>query len=154
MPAPRGLPRLRVRQARHLLDSDVTVWRHGQVGERLVYVLRQNRPRRYETGSSRIIYIGTTGKGIDRVLGSLAFRTREVAGEWGVTDIDVKLVASTPRQRVKSWHKLERAFLLKFVDLYGETPLCNSTGHKMRRTDEFRYFAENTIEARLRQLER
>lgn len=147
------MPRLRVHQIRHFLESDVRVWRDGKKREALVYVLRQNRLHQYPEGRSRVIYIGTTHRGIDRILASLAYRTRQVVKKHGVKAIDVQLVTCTPRQNVRSWRKLENAFLLKFKDLYGDIPYCNANGHGLREVDEFALFSEATIGARLRELE-
>jgi len=51
----------------------------------------------------------------------------------------------TPRRRVRTWHKLERALLLQFRDLFGRVPICNTHGQQMVETDEFYYFARARV---------
>ena len=45
-----------------------------------------------------------------------------------LSDFTVHVVTCTPRQKVKSWHKLERALILTFKDLFGAVPKCNVQG--------------------------
>jgi hypothetical protein len=96
---------------------------------RLVYIIRVPKMREYPKGRSRIVYIGTTKTGFQRVAQSAAFRSDEILRLHGVDHFEVRFVTCTPRQHVKTWHKLERALLLSFKDRYGSLPHCN-TQHK------------------------
>ena len=109
---------------------------------KLVYLLIADKRLSYECGKSRIAYIGTTRKGTARLTQSVAARADDILGLRGVYSFHVRIVTCRPRQRVKTWLKLERALLLMFKETYGEVPLCNSHGKNMKRTDEFVYFAE------------
>ena len=43
-------------------------------GNKMVYMLVQDRKHTYRTGRSRVVYIGTTRNGRDRIAQSAAFR--------------------------------------------------------------------------------
>jgi hypothetical protein len=53
---------------------------------------------------------------------------------------------------VKTWRKLERAFLLEFRHRYGGVPRCNAQVNRMREKDEFRYFRRKRIRAVIEEL--
>jgi len=112
---------------------------------RLVYVLVADKPQRYREGRSRIVYIGTTKKGVARVAQSAAARAEEILSLHGVRAFEARIVTCSPRQNVATWRKLERALLLGFRERFGQVPRCNSHGKKMRVTDEFGYFAKKRI---------
>ncbi len=114
--------------------------------QKLVYFIVADKRLEYEDGRSRIAYIGTTKTGVTRVAQSAAARTEDVFGQRGVLEFHTRIITCKPRQRVKTWHKLERACLLVFRERFGEVPLCNSQGNKMKETDEFSYFARSRIE--------
>lgn len=109
---------------------------------KLVYLLIADKRLRYEGGKSRIAYIGTTKKGKDRLTQSVAGRADDILGTRGVYSFHVRVVTCRPRQKVKTWIKLERALLIMFKEMFGAVPTCNSHGKNMKRTDEFSYFAE------------
>jgi hypothetical protein len=108
---------------------------------KLVYVLIADKRLKYKLGKSRIAYIGTTKNGSARIAQSLAFRAEEVLSIRGVRSFHARVVTCNPRRRVRTWHKLERALLLKFKEHFGVVPWCNTVGKNMKVTDEFRYFA-------------
>lgn len=95
---------------------------------KLSYVICADKKLHYEKGRSRIAYIGTTKNGIDRFAQSAAGRSDDIFDLWGVERFTVHVVTCTPRQKVKSWHKLERALLLTFKDKFGEIPRANIQG--------------------------
>lgn len=113
--------------------------------KKLVYVIVADRKQKYATGRSRIVYIGTTKKGLGRIARSAAYRALTVLDTRGVQELDVRIVTCRPRQNVETWKKLERAMLLAFRDRHGDVPLCNTQGRRMRETDEFHYFARPRI---------
>jgi hypothetical protein len=112
---------------------------------KLVYVICANKAIRYQNGRSPIAYIGTTQNGIDRVAPSAAGRAYDILGEHGITALDVRIVTTTPRQRIKSWKVLERAMLLQFREMFGEVPFCNTVGKGMKESNEFDIFARDRI---------
>jgi len=113
---------------------------------KLVYILVADKRLRYETGKSRIAYIGTTQNGASRVATSVAARAYDILSIRGVRRFDARIVTCTPRPRVKTWRKLERALLLEFRELFGEPPWCNTHGKRLREQDEFdRYFQRARI---------
>jgi hypothetical protein len=113
--------------------------------QKLVYVLLADKKIRYDKGRSRIVYIGTTKNGIDRVAQSVAARADKIFQQWGVTEFDARIVTCGARQRVKTWHKLERALLLTFRATYGRVPLCNVIGHGLTERDEFQIFSKKRL---------
>ncbi len=119
---------------------------------KLVYVLVCDKKVKYLEGKSRVAYIGTTERGLARIALSVAHRADDILAIRGVRDFDARIVTCTPRQGVKSWHKLERALLLTFREIYGEVPYCNSHGKRIKELDEFRYFRRKRLRDILEEL--
>jgi len=120
---------------------------------RLVYVIVQNKQIQYRWGRSYVAYIGTTEKGIDRIAQSAATKAPDVLRAHGVDRFEVRVVTSRPRQRVKTWKKLERAMLLAFREMFGEVPKHNVHGKNITEVDEFDLFARERVKEVLRQLD-
>lgn len=112
--------------------------------DHLVYVFSCDKRLTYPNGrKSRIAYIGTTASGVWRLTSSAAERASKILGQRGVESFNAFVLTCTPRQRVKTWHKLERALLLQFRELFGRVPICNTHGKQMVETDEFDYFTRS-----------
>ena len=120
--------------------------------EKLVYVLVANKKLQYKTGRSSIAYIGTTKNGGARIAQSVATRAKRILSLHGVTEFQARTVSCKPRQRVKMWHKLERAMLICFKELYGEIPECNVQGKNFVEVDEFEYFSKVRVKRVLEDL--
>lgn len=86
---------------------------------KLVYILVADRRLRYPKGRSRVAYIGTTSRGMARVASSVASRAEAILAIHGVRSFEARVVTCQPRQRVRTWLKLERALLIKFKHVYG-----------------------------------
>lgn len=108
--------------------------------QKLAYLICCDRKIRYGTKRSRIAYIGTTKNGISRVAQSAASRSDEVLRLRGVKRFTVHIVTCTPRRNVKSWHKLERALLLTFKEMFGQVPKCNTHGKRTKWKGEDKLF--------------
>lgn len=136
------------------LDRDVALQAtRVSVGKsKLVYVLVADKRLNYSKGKSRIAYIGTTKKGISRISQSVAARADDILSIRGVRGFHARIITCRPRQRVKTWIKLERALLLAFREQFGEVPCCNSHGRKMKETDEFSYFALTRVKNLIKEL--
>lgn len=113
--------------------------------ERLVYVICANRKLTYPNGRSPIVYIGTTRTGVARMATSAADRSWDVLWSRGVTSFEVRVITCPARQGLKSWIKLERAMLLAFREKFGEPPMCNIHGRRIREKNEFDLFARGRI---------
>ncbi|MGE3274172.1 MAG: hypothetical protein AB7O67_03605 [Vicinamibacterales bacterium] len=105
-----------------------------------MYLLVADKKLKYRGGRSRIAYIGTTKRGMSRIAQSVAARAEDILSLRGVQRFHARVVTCKPRQKVRTWHKLERALLIEFKNIFGEVPTCNSHGTKMKETDEFDYF--------------
>ena len=119
------------------LTRTAAVWAHRVTlgAERLVYVITADRLITYPNDKSRIAYIGTTKNGSARIAESVAHRASTILRMRGVSELYVRIVTCSPRQHVKTWHKLERALLLQFKEEYGKVPVCNSHGKNYVWTD-------------------
>ena len=113
--------------------------------DRLVYVLVADKKLKYKKGRSSIAYIGTTKTGIARVAQSVAVKAEGILSQRGIRTLRARILTCKPRQRVKMWHKLERAALLSFRQHFGELPRWNIKGSKMKETDEFEYFQSSRL---------
>jgi hypothetical protein len=120
--------------------------------KKLVYIILAKNALKYPWGRSKIVYIGATKKGVDRVAQSVAARAQDVLSIHGVHEFSVRIVTCSPKSGVKIWHKLERAFLLTFLNKYGALPKCNTQGRKMKQRGEFKYFTHRRIERVLEML--
>lgn len=114
--------------------------------DKLVYVIVADKKLKYPKGRSRMAYVGTTKHGVSRVAQSAASRADQILREPGVRSFRVHVVTCRPKAGVRTWLKLERAVLLAFRERFGEVPVCNSQGKRMKERDEFeKYFARARI---------
>jgi len=138
-----SLRRLNIKSHRY---EALYVSRVADHADHLVYVFCCDKRLLYPNGKkSRIAYIGTTASGVWRLTSSAAERASQILGRRGVESFYAYVLTCTPRQRIKTWHKLERALLLEFRELFGRVPICNTHGRKMKETDEFEYFARPRV---------
>lgn len=129
------------------------VSRLADQADHLVYVFLCDKKLLYPSDKkSRIAYIGTTASGVWRLTASASERASRILGERGVNSFEARILTCTPRQRVLTWHKLERAMLLEFREVYGRVPICNTHGKSMVETDEFEYFARSRVRDILEEL--
>ena len=136
-----------------LVRGEVMSVANTHVGkDKVVYFLLADSKQTYLGGRSRLVYVGTTKNGLDRIANSVAYRAPSVLRLHGVRGFSVRIATCRPRQRVKTWMKLERAFLLQFREIYGEVPLCNIQGSGFTEKDEFRYFARSRVNSILHDL--
>lgn len=122
-----------------------TVSRVSIGDDRLVYVMVAIRKIEYESGRSRVVYVGTTRNGVFRITSSIAERAEDILLEEGVESFDVRVVTCRPRQGVKMWHKLEQAMLVVFREQYGESPLCNNDSAGKNEGNVFEFFSRARI---------
>jgi hypothetical protein len=127
------------------------------LGDRLAYVIVQNRRNHYRDGDSRIVYIGTTKNGMGRVATSAAAKAEEIFGSrtHGVKELQVHVIRCKGRQNVETWKVLERALLLTFKNMHGEVPKYNKQGRGrgFRARKEFDYFTKGNLESILQRIE-
>jgi len=72
----------------------------------------------------------------------------------GVSSFDVYPFSSKGLPGARAWwKKLERAFIIAFLEEYGEAPKLNVQGKKFRRTNEFELFSEDVIKHAIRDFE-
>jgi len=83
----------------------VTVLRPVLKGKKIVYILVVDRRIKYPYGRSKIVYIGTTKKGVRRIAASAAGKAEKVLRMYGVRKIDAYIIGCTPRTGVKMWTK-------------------------------------------------
>ncbi len=127
--------------------------RKGTNERKLVYFIVVPKPLRYPLGKSRIVYIGTTGQGLDRIAKSTAYRARYVLRIRGVKSFDVFIATCTRRPRVKTWEQFERALLVLFRQVYGRPPRCNELGKRTREGQLFNLFNRTRLKSILKEFE-
>ena len=118
----------------------VVVARPAIRARKLVYIACANKPIRYRHGRSKIVYIGTTQRGVRRVAGSAANQAQKLLNQRGIRELEFYVVTCASRAAVQSWKKLERGLILAFKDLYGEPPVGNRQGKNIFWHDELWYF--------------
>ena len=62
----------------------IVITRHGLGRNKLVYVAKANKPRKYRYGRSAIVYIGTTKAGVKRIADSAAAKAELLLRDHGV----------------------------------------------------------------------
>ena len=113
----------------------------------MVYILTAKKPQKYKNGRSRIIYIGTTGKGTQRPATSAVDKASEAFGELrGVREIEVYIVTSGTRQAVRTWEHLESSLLAIFLGRYLELPTYNKKRESIRYAEDVTLFKRKTLE--------
>lgn len=120
--------------------------------KKLVYVLVAGKPQKYPLRPSRVVYIGTTKKGIARIAQSVAARANRALALHGVKELAVRVITCAPRPNVKTWFKLERAMLTRFRGMYGALPRLNKYGPKSRLHPHRSYFSTDRLERILEEL--
>ncbi len=123
----------------------VAVTRLTATGNKVCYVVVANKIVAYRTGRSKVVFIGATDEGINRVVTSVAGRTEEILSNHDLTHFEAHVITTRSLPRVDTWRKLERALLLTFRDLFGEPPLCNRHGAGIVEEDEFNYFTRERV---------
>lgn len=121
---------------------------------KIVYLLTTAMPVRCRCGRSRIVYIGTTRRGVGRIAGSAAGRAEEIMSARGLKEVNVYVVSCPARAGVPTWKRLEDALLAEFRSEYEQLPMCNSQGKKKRFTKELEHmFKRKAISKVLKQFE-
>jgi hypothetical protein len=113
----------------------------------MVYILVANKSYKYPSGRrSRIVYIGTTGKGARRPATSAVDKASEAFAELrGVTKIEAHIATCAARKRVKTWERLEDALLAAFHALYFELPPYNKKKGAVRFVEDVTLFREKAL---------
>lgn len=93
--------------------------------DKCCYILAANKKISYRDGRSRIVYVGTTRKGVARVAQSVAHRSTKILTSWGVSSFQAHIVTCKPRKKKRSWLRLEGTVLTTFVEMFGQRPKCN-----------------------------
>jgi len=112
----------------------LTITRSKRWQKRMVYILATPKSHKYKSGfRSRIIYIGTTGKGAGRPAASAVNKASQAFGElFGVKTIEVHIATCAGRPAVKTWKVLESALIDAFWKRYFELPRYNKARPKMK----------------------
>lgn len=140
------MPALRVKCSKEPL---LTVKRSKQAErhKRLVYILVAKKSQSYTNGKSRIIYIGTTGKGTRRPATSAVDKASEAFVELhGVTEIDAFIVTSTSRKAMRTWEHLESSLLAVFLGRYFQLPRYNKKRGSIKYAEDVTLFKRKALE--------
>ena len=122
----------------------ITITREAIKRDKLVYIALANKAVRYRSKrSSRVVYIGTTEKGINRIAASGASRAKKILNKRGIKRLDFYVVfAKRGRQRVQSiWRKLECSLIQAFKERFYEPPILNTVGKNKDWEKYYKYFS-------------
>jgi len=132
----------------------MTLSRSAIGNERLVYLLAANKLVRYPRGRSRIVYVGTTKRGVRRVAASVAGRAEALFERRGIRGVNAHLLTYTKGSGAHAlWLKLERAVLFMFKFEYGTIPVLNKMGKNFWPGTEFAHFNKKALLKRIRTFE-
>jgi hypothetical protein len=126
----------------------LTVERSSQWKKKMVYILAANKSYKYRSGRrSRIVYIGTTGKGAKRPATSAVDKASEAFGKLrGVKRIDVHIATCASRNGVRTWEHLESALLATFRGLHFELPPYNKKRGSVRFLEDVTMFKQKALQ--------
>jgi hypothetical protein len=113
----------------------------------MVYVLVADRSFKYLSGRrTRIIYIGTTGKGAARPATSAVNKASEAfTNIRGVRRIEAHIVTCQARKAVRTWKYLESALLAVFRDRYWKLPEYNRKKGAALHGEDVSLFREKAL---------
>ena len=133
--------------------SLLTVTRSPQWNKRMVYILAANKSYRHRSNlRSRIIYIGTTGKGVGRPAVSAVNKASQAFSELrGVKTIEVHIATCRPHKAMKTWKYLESALLHVFWRRYFGLPKYNKI--KPNHGTDRAIFSQRALDKVIRQFE-
>jgi hypothetical protein len=110
---------MRRRRINQEFDPVLSVHIAATKTKRLVYLLVAHKPIRYGKYRSRIVYVGTTGRGVSRIASSASSRIVQAVDEIrGLQRLDAYVVwarskrGQQTKQGTHFWKILERAILL------------------------------------------
>jgi hypothetical protein len=128
-------------------DSLLTIRRSKRWKKRMVYILVANKSFKYDSGKrSRIIYIGTTGKGGSRPATSAIEKASDAFSQLhGVNEIKVHIASSKSRKAVRTWEELESALLATFMELHCGLPKYNKKKGSIKNTEDIRHFRNKAL---------
>jgi hypothetical protein len=108
----------------------------------MVYILAANKAYKYKSGKrSRIIYIGTTGKGARRPATSAVDKASEAFVELhGVREIKVFIASCRGRKAMRTWEHLESALLATFREIHWGLPKYNKRKGSVKYTEDIHLF--------------
>lgn len=127
-----------VKRIGQLHDPVLMISADATDAQRLVYILCSNRPVKYKTGRSKIVYIGMSRKGISRLAESASEKIEEGFDLlWGLKRLDGYVVwpqnrAGRPIGGKSPQNSLESDFLKVFIDIHGERPKLNGSGQGIK----------------------
>lgn len=113
----------------------------------MVYILVANKSYRYPSGRrSRIIYIGTTGRGGRRPATSAIDKASQAFSELrGVKKIDVHIATCRGRKRMRTWEHLESALLATFRELHFDLPRYNRKKGADKYAEDIKLFKPTAL---------
>ncbi len=115
----------------------------------MVYILVADKAFKYSNGRrrSRIIYIGTTGKGARRPATSAVDKSSEAFNDLrGVRKIEVHIASCGGRQAVQTWKHLESSLLAVFRERYWGLPKYNRKKGSVRYVEDVDLFRTQALE--------
>lgn len=138
---------MRALKVKYSKTALLTVTRSSRWDKRMVYILVANKSHKYPSGRrSRIIYIGTTGKGARRPATSAVDKASEAFSDLhGVKTIELYGATCRGRKRMKTWEQLESALLACFRDLHYELPIYNRRRGSVSYSGDIRFFREKAL---------
>ncbi len=115
----------------------------------MVYILVADKAFKYLNGNrrSRIIYIGTTGKGARRPATSAVDKASEAFGTLrGVRRIEAHIATCGGRKAVRTWEHLESSLLAVFRERYWSLPKYNLKTGAVRYAEDVSLFRRKALE--------
>lgn len=114
----------------------------------MVYILVANKAYKYPNGRrSRIVYIGTTGKGARRPATSAVDKASEAFSELhGIKRIELHIATCPGRKRLRTWEHLESALLATFKSLYFKLPPYNKKQGSVLYPEDIRLFRQKALQ--------
>ena len=131
----------------------IIITREAIRDEKLVYFIRANKRIKYPWAHSSIVYIGMTSAGAHRMASSAAHKAYDILKLGRFRKLEIFVVTSWKLPGKASWPMLERAFVVKFKEIYGAVPERNKAFKNAKWRNERNYFNVSKLERILKSYE-
>jgi hypothetical protein len=133
-------------------EEAIRVTRVSIKSKSLCYFLVADKAQPYGKKRSKIVYIGTTEKGVVRIARSIGGKADKTLGLRGVKTFQVRVVTCKDHEELSTAKMLERCLLLAFREYFGSTPKFNVQGKGFKEADAFEWFRRKRVLNIIREL--
>ena len=126
-------------------EEAIRVTRVSIKSKSLCYFLIADKAQPYGKKRSKIVYIGTTEKGVTRIARSIGGKADKTLKLRGVKTFQVRVAMCKDHEEHSTAKKLERCLLLAFKGYFDSLPKFNVQGKGFKEGDDFDWFRRKRV---------